>query len=123
MKTIAKSIFFLAVFFVASASKPVTSEVCIDEFTDCSEYTYDRGFNHARSVRTDCSLSPSVLQNTYNLNMGNPCFMYRIGFEEAWFDYQGYCSLPGGGNGGGTGGGGGGGQDDNPPQNPADHNH
>ena len=113
MKTIAKSIFFLAVFCIASASKPVKSEVCADEFIDCSEYTYERGFNHAKNVRMDCSLSPSILQNTYDLNMSNPCFMYRVGFQEGWFAYQGHCSL-GGGNGGGSGGGGGGGEDDNP---------
>lgn len=74
---------------------------------DCNYYTYTLGFNHAKNVRKQCSLSQSVLNNTYTLNMSNPCFEYRVGFLEGWVAYQGYCSLNGDDNGGGGNGGGG----------------
>lgn len=104
--------------FLVSSSKSVDMVEAQSVFADCSYYTYDLGFNHAKNVRMQCDLSSTVLQNTYTLNMSNPCFQFRVGFQEAWFAYQGYCSTGGGGNGGGSGGGGGGGSGDGPGPGP-----
>ncbi|MEO9873158.1 hypothetical protein [Ekhidna sp.] len=97
---------------IAAASMLLSSSKSVSKlegsiFADCNYYTYDLGFNHAKNVRRQCDLSPTILQNTYTLNMSNPCFQFRVGFQEGWFAYQSYCSTGGGGNnGGGTGGGG-----------------
>ena len=59
--------------------------------TNCDRYTYDAGFNHAKSVLTCCCYSQTILDNTYDLNMSNPCWEFRVGFAEGWAAYRNYC--------------------------------